>query len=741
MQDLTDHVRIQQGTDSVMSFSHGNTLPLVSMPFAMNGWVLETFANPLERSPWFYSPYHRSTAGIRCTHQPSPWCGDYSCFRLFAQTGPADFSLGGLASGFAPEATVMRPELLSVTLSRYGVRLSLAPTTRGALVEAQFPNSGAGRRVLCHLVYGTLEWARHPDGRTVLLSIETPAPGVYDALRFHVAVRSSQPLADVAAYGEPTTQRGIRRGEHRMTVPMGVALELPPDTRAFSAGRTVLLRIATSYISREQALRTLEHEVAAGDVNGAAETARCAWNNRLRRIQVSSRNNETLSTFYSCLYRSQLYPNATHEIDETGATVHRSFYNGAVSPGEMVTNNGFWDTYRTVYPFLSLVFPETLASILRGWVNASREGEWTPKWPAPGHRGTMIGTHLDAVFADAFTKEIDGWNAEEAYHYARKNAFQEPPEGAPYGRVGLGHYLRSGYVPEDQVEHGASRTLDFAYGDYCLAQMARAYGRPGDEETLLERSRWYANIYDPAVGFLRGRRADGSFADGFDPFRWGGPYVEGSAWQCGLAVYHDPLGLAALLAGARPGEQAPQDPANALEARLDALMNAQAAFDSGAYGYEIHEMSEMAAVDFGQYAHSNQPSHHIPFLYTLTRSPWKADHIVRSVLEQLYNSTPRGFCGDEDNGEMACWYLLAALGLYQICPGRPDYTLTAPLFEEVVVEPENGPRLRILAPGNTANARFLDSVTVRGESTVGRSLPYQALRDGGDVVFSVKRVP
>jgi predicted alpha-1,2-mannosidase len=353
----------------------------------------------------------------------------------------------------------------------------------------------------------------------------------------------------------------------------------------------------------------------------------------------------------------------------------------------------------------------------------------------------MIGTHLDAVFADAFTKGIDGWNAEEAYCYARKNAFHVPPDGAPYGRVGLAHYLRLGYVPEDLVEHGASRTMDFAYGDYCLAQMAHAYGESGDAETLLQRAGWYANIYDPAVGFLRGRREDGSFSKGFDPIRWGGPYVEGSAWQCGLAVYHDVAGLAALLAGGRPGTELQRDGAIALEARLDGLMNAPATFDSGAYGYEIHEMSEMATVDFGQYAHSNQPSHHIPFLYTLTRNPWKADHIVRSVLEQLYDASPRGFCGDEDNGEMSCWYLLASLGAYQICPGKPEYTLTAPLFEEVVLEPENGPRLRILAPGNSRNTRFVGGVTLRDRSVDGRSISHQDLRNGGDVVFTMKRMP
>ncbi len=738
MTDYTAWVDPRQGTDSTMPFSHGNTLPAVATPFAMNTWALETVAHAGHESSWFYSPHHRASRGVRCSHQASPWMDDYACFRLLPQVGDPDFSNGGLSSSFSPERTTISPSLFSTTFHRWGTRFSLVPTRRGAVVEVRFAETSRCRLVV-RTVRGDARFELAPDGVTMLASFRTPGPGVREDLRFHLALRSSVPVAELLRFGGEAERGAATRAAGQRAA--GAALELASGA---GAGRAVTFRLATSWIGPEQALTTLDREIAPLGFDEAESAARAEWNERLARVRVATPDEETRRTFTSCLFRSQLYPNRTDEVDADGRTVHRSFYDGDVHPGPMVTNNGFWDTYRTVYPLLSLAYPETLATILTGWVNASREGAWTPKWPAPGHRGTMIGTHLDAVFADAFTKGVPGWDPGEAYEYARRNAFDVAPPGSPYGRVGLDHYLRLGYVPEDLVEHAASRTLDFAYGDFCLAQMATGLGRADDAAVLAERAGWWKNIYDADAGFLRGRRSDGSFAPGFDPCLWGGPYVEGSAWQCGLAVYHEPLELGALLAGggARAGTpRAGEAAARALELHLDALFNAPPRFNSGHYPGEIHEMSEMAAVDFGQYAHSNQPSHHIPFLYTWTDSPWKADHAVRSVLEQLYDSSPTGFCGDEDNGEMSSWYVLASLGLYQVCPGRPEYRLTAPLFEEATVDAEGGRRLRVLAPGSSTNARYAATIRIDGDELADRAVAHRRLVGASEMSFDMRRMP
>ena len=343
--NLIDYVNPLQGTDSGLTFSYGNTLPIVSTPFGMNAWALETTSNPGSYSNWFFSPHHRTTLGVRCTHQPSPWCGDYSCFRILPQVGQPDFSPGGMVSSFSPETAVFRPDLLSLRLHRYGTVLSLAPAARGAVVQLRFPDGARRRRVLMQLVYGDATFAHLPDGRTVHATIQTVADGVHDDVRFHVVIRSSVPIEKLHRFGRSTTQ-----GSAATDCAVGVGLELGtdtahPDTRL---NDPVTVWIATSYIDLDQALTTLEREVAPHDLDGTVDSAGRDWNQRLGRIRIATENVRDRRTFYSCLYRAQLYPNLTHEVDDGGRTVHRSFYDGTVQPGPMATNNGFWDTYRTV---------------------------------------------------------------------------------------------------------------------------------------------------------------------------------------------------------------------------------------------------------------------------------------------------------------------------------------------------------------------------------------------------------
>ncbi|MCR4440341.1 MAG: glycoside hydrolase family 92 protein [bacterium] len=454
------------------------------------------------------------------------------------------------------------------------------------------------------------------------------------------------------------------------------------------------------------------------------------WSELLGVIDIEGATEDQARTFYSALYRTVLFPHAWHELRPSGEVVHRSPYDGALHPGVLYTDQGPWDVYRTQYPLLSILFPERLAEIIQGWTNAYKEGGWFPKWASPGYRSCMIGTHIDAIIADAFVKGIRSFDMETAYEGMHKHAWQAGASDGAVGRKGLEHYLRLGYVPADLVEESVSRTLDFAYNDFCIAQVAKGLGRNEDYQLLIARAFNYKNVFDPAVGSLRGRNAGGSWVTPFDQFAWGGPYVEGGVWQCGWAVPHDPAGLIELMGGREH-----------FLTKLDTLLATPPYFDVGSYNGEIHEMTEMAAVDFGQYAHSNQPSHHVLYLFAAAGAPWKTQYWVRRVLEELYGPGPEGFCGDEDNGEMSAWYIFSALGLYPLCPGHPSYVLGSPLFKRATIHLANGRSFTVAAPNNGRRNVYVGRVRLNGRVYKKTYLLHESIVQGGKLRLTMSSRP
>ena len=397
------------------------------------------------------------------------------------------------------------------------------------------------------------------------------------------------------------------------------------------------------------------------------------WAGLLGRIEIKPQTERQHRTFYSCLYRCLLFPRFLDEIDEAGRTVHYSPYDGQIHAGSLCADNGFWDTHRTVYPLLALAYPDKLTAILGGWLNACREGGWTPQWVSPGPRHCMIGTHFDAVVADAVARGITGWDVEAAFRYLWQDA-TVPGDHVTHGRPGLEDYIRLGYLPCDRYPHAVAATLDYAYNDFCVAQVARFLGKREEEAALRPRALNYRHVFDPSVGFMRERLADGGWKTPFREFAWGGGYIEGGPWQHLFNVPHDPEGLAALMGG-------PQ----ALCRRLDEMLALPPSFEAGAYPVEIHEMTEMAQAGFGQYAQSNQPVHGFLFLYALMGEPQKTAAWVRRVTEELYS--PDVFPGDEDNGEMSAWYVLATLGRFPQCPGKAGDVTFPPLARSVRLRP------------------------------------------------------
>jgi predicted alpha-1,2-mannosidase len=500
------------------------------------------------------------------------------------------------------------------------------------------------------------------------------------------------------------------------------------DTRGHHAGvvtfadgvKQVEVRIGTSFISFEQAQRNLELELGAKSLEAIKTEGEEIWNSHLRKIEIEGATPTQQRIFYSCLYRTLLFPRMWHEPNGKGGVHHRSAYNGKIEPGFAYADHGYWDVYRAWYPMMTILFPERLAEILQAWVNAYTEGGWLPQVPCPGYRACMTGSLIDSVFGEAAAKGIKGFDMATAYEGLKKHATMPGDPDKGYGRRGIEEYLKHNYDPADKVDQAAAETVDAAYGDFCIAQVAKALGKTDDAAMFLKRSCNWRNIFDPQTGFFRGKKTDGSWLEPFNPIRWGDPYVEGAAWQHRWDAPHDITALIEAVGG--------RDRAIAL---VEQACTMAPEFDTGAYGTEIHEMSEMAAVNFGQYAHSNQPSHHVLYVMSAAGAPERAAHWAHRVMEELY--TVDSFAGDEDTGSMAAWYVMSALGFYPLCPAKAEYVLGGPLFPRATVHLPGGKRLVV---ERSSVAGTMKSATINGRSVQQATLSHADVVAGGRLHFA-----
>jgi predicted alpha-1,2-mannosidase len=724
-----DLVNIRQGTESHFGFSQGNTLPLIARPFGMTHWCPQTNGS---RGGWFFHPGDRKLEGIRATHQPSPWIGDYGQFVVMPQTGPLHPGAAERASGYRPEDAVFQPHTFRAELLQYDCTLEFTPTERCAMLRCHFHADPAidpvgaalPRRLLFEPGPGEAHVEVLPGARKLRGWTRANTGGVPENFAlYYVAVFDT----DVTGWGV-FQGRDVAAGQEQAEGERaGAYVEFPSSDRRIGA------QIATSFISWEQAERNLEQEIGGLTFDALRDQGAAAWEAALGRLRIEGGSEEQRRTFASCLYRTQLFPRDFHEVDAEGKVHHYSPYDGQVHDGRLVTDNGFWDTYRTVYPLFSLLCPDRLAEVLEGWTSAYRESGWFPTWASPGHRLCMVGTHADAVIADAVVKGIAGFDVATAYAGIRKHAFEVVSEDTGFGRLGLADYVERGYVADDRVHHAsASRTLDYAYDDFCIAQVAKALGHDGDHKQLLRRAGNWRHVYDPGVGMMRGRNADGSWREPWDEFEWGGAFVEGGSWQHTWGVPHDPAGLIAAMGGPE-----------AFVAKLERLLTGPPHFRVGSYGFEIHEMTEMACAGFGQYAHSNQPVHHALYLFACAGRPDRTQYWVRRVLTELYS--PDHFAGDEDNGEMSAWYLLSALGLYPLCPGHPSYVLGSPLFPAAHLSLPGSQTLTVRADTNSgqavADCPYVHAVTWNDRPWTRLWIGHADLMRGGELRFRLSDQP
>ena len=697
-QSLADLANPMQGTESTPAFSRGNTLPIVAVPFGMAHWSMQSN----HENPWFFRPREQRLQGIRCTHQLSPWLNDYGHATFLPFRGEVNFEPAPRASSYHPHELKVTPYHLSVRLLRYRCTMELAPTERGCMLRVTFEDSGPAG-LLVDLTTLDSEIAHGSDPHSFSALTRANSGGVPKGFASHYRVSSEQ----VSFRAEEKLLRNRR------------AAALYFDA---VAGQAIEFCIATSFISDEQAARNMDLELKGKTFDQVGATARATWEKSLGRVQIGGASPDQQRIFYSAMYRALLFPRIWHEPDASGQMVHFSPYTGELRKGVMYADHGYWDNYRAWYPMMALLYPDRLGEILQAWVNAYQEGGWLPQFPCPGYRACMTGSLIDSVFGNAVAMNVTGFDVKSAYAGLKKHATQPGDAAKGYGRRGIEQYMKLGFVPCDVVEGAAVETLDSAYGDFCIAQVARAAGEPQDAAMFERRSLNWRTQFDPGTKFIRGKVSGGGFLEPFDQYRWGNPYVEGSAWQYRFSAPHDTDFLMQSFGGKEAFVQA-----------LESMLTQSPRFQVGSYHQEIHEMSEMAAVDFGQYAHSNQPVHHVLYLFTVAGRRDRTQHWVHRVLNELY--TPETFAGDEDTGSMSAWYVLGALGLFSHCPGKPDWTLGAPLFPEATLALPNGKTVRIEAK-RRGNDAYLANVSVNGAKWGSDYLPHAKLVDGAHVVFS-----
>jgi predicted alpha-1,2-mannosidase len=703
------------GTDSKYELSHGNTFPAVFIPFGMSNWTPET-----GEGGWPYQYSKNVIRGIRSTHRPSAWMTDYGPLSLMPVAGELKVLPDKRQSRFRHQDEDARAYRYSVFLQDYQVRAEVTPSVHGGMLRFTFPKTDQAY-VILDANPGGSSVQIHPESSTITGRNLHTSKGTASNFAMYFVAIFDRPFTTQGTWdGSGATDNNHERSGNHVGAYIGFS------TRE---GEAVSVRVGTSLISLEQAERNLKSEIPESDFDSLVARARTEWAHELSRIEIRGGSEAQRKTFYTALYHAFQFPRILTETDANGMPIHYSPYDGKVHPGPMFSDTGFWDTFRAEFPLLTILQPKKVAEIIRAMLNAFDEGGWIPKWANPAETNVMIGTHGDSIIADAYLKGIRDYDVHKAYAAIRKNATQKGT-GIFDARTGIEDYLRLGYVPADKVKESAASTLEYAYDDFCVAQMARALGKQDDYATFLQHSKNYRNLFDASTGFMRGRNSDGKWVEPFDPLAWGGVYTEGNAWQWLWSVQQDIPGLIQLLGGKDGFIQ-----------KLDTLFTMTNEFKVGGYGQVIHEMTEAKMQNMGQYAHINEPVHHVIYLYDYVGQPWKTQKWVHEVMDKLYKPGPDGWLGDEDNGQTSSWYIFSALGFYPVTPGQPVYALGSPLFDRATLHLENGKMFTVEAVKNSPRDIYVQSVSLNGQALDRPWITHFEIRKGGVLRFRLGQLP
>ena len=728
-----DLVTPLMGTDNTKELSCGNLYPAICRPWGMNVWTPQTGKMG---NGWIYLYADRRIRGFRQTHQPSPWIGDYGQFAVMPITGKTIFKEDERASWFTHKTEHASPATYRVYLAEHDVTVELAPTERAAIFRVTYPETDTAQFVVDAFDEGSaiqVDAARRrisgwSSKRNVRGNEKDDPPR---ALRNWFVLEFDHPFAAAPVWADGTFREGQTACEAKHA---GVVVRFAPTKR----GEQVHVRVASSFISAEQAERNLL-ELGEGDFDAVAARGRAAWNEALGRIRVEGGTEDQRRTFYTCLYRALLFPRRFFEIGADGQPVHRSPTTGEVRPGVYFCDTGFWDTFRSLFPLLNFLYPEMNAQMAKGLEACYDECGWLPEWSSPGLRHCMIGNNSASVVADAWlTGAAKGCDIQKLYQALLHGANAVHPKNVHVGRLGFEAYNEKGWVPRDVgIRESAARTLEYAYDDWCIWRLGVALGRPKEETDLyLARSRNWRNVFSPEHRLACGRAADGTFNPDFNKFTWGGDFTEGNSLHYTWSVFHDIAGLMEAMGGR-----------DAFNAQLDAVFALPPVFDGAYYKGMTHEIREMQVVNFGQYAHGNQPVQHAIYLYAWSGQPWKTQYWVKEARDRLYHPTPDGYCGDEDNGQTSAWYVWSSLGFYPVCPASGEYVLGAPAFPKITVTLPGSHPLVIttgttgVSPVEIPDNRYVQKLFFNGVEYDKNYLKLDDLRAGGTLAFEMSSTP
>ncbi len=718
------------------SLSTGNTYPAVALPWGMNFWTPQTGRMG---DGWAYVYTEDKLRGIKQTHQPSPWINDYGQFAIMPTTRTV-FREDDRASWFSHKAEVATPYYYKVYMADWDVVAELAPTERAAMMRLTYPETNEARIVIDPFDGGSCLQIDASKKRVMGYTTKNSG-GVPDGFKNYFVIEFSHPITYQALYADKKGNNALMENVAMMADNHVIGVVGFPNLKR---GEHVTLRIASSFISYEQAERNLR-ELGNHTFDEICAAARQRWNEVFGRIAVEDDNIDHLRTFYSCLYRSVLFPRAFFEYDAAGQPIHYSPHTGQTLPGRYFTDTGFWDTFRCLFPLLNLVYPEMNIQMQEGLVNCYKESGFLPEWASPGHRGCMVGNNSASVVADAYLKlrALNGfavgpspYDIETLWQAVVHGANAVHPHVGSTGRMGYDYYNKLGYVPYDvKINESVARTLEYAYDDWCIYQLGRALGKKEKElKPFRQHAMNYKNVFDAETRLMRGRNQDGNFQQPFNPLKWGDAFTEGNAWHYTWSVFHDPAGLMQLMGGRQN-----------FVAMLDSVFNVPPLFDESYYGGVIHEIREMQIMNMGNYAHGNQPIQHMIYLYDWAGEPWKAQQRVRQVMDRFYTPLPDGYCGDEDNGQTSAWYVFSALGFYPVCPASGQYAVGTPYFRRATLSLPEGKRLTIEAagPGSLPSGLppYIQRMTLNGATYDRNYLCHEELLRGGTIHFDLGPQP
>ena len=715
LQNAVDFVNPLMGSDSDHGLSTGNTYPAIAMPWGMNFWVPQTGKMG---DGWIYTYSARKIRGLKQTHQPSPWINDYGQFSLMPTVGKPIFDEEKRASWFSHKAEKATPYYYSVYLADYDVTAEVCPTERAALMRFTFPKTDSA-----HVVIDAFDKGSYirviPAERKVVGYSTRNSGGVPDNFCNYFVIVFDHDFEMTSVKDGNFSSAQEQSGDH-----VGAILTFKTRQR----GEQVNARVASSFISEEQAVLNLK-ELGGMDMAQLQQKGRNRWNEVLGKIEVEDDNIDHLRTFYSCLYRSVLFPRGFYEYNASGEVVHYSPYNGTVQKGYMFTDTGFWDTFRCLFPMLNLMYPSVNEKMQAGLANAYKESGFLPEWASPGHRGCMVGNNSASVVADAYLSGLRGYDVETLWQAVVHGSKAVHPEVNSSGRLGYEYYNKLGYVPYDiKINESVARTLEYAYDDWCIYQLGKSLGKSKKElKPFRKRAMNYRNVFDKESGLMRGRLQNGQFQSPFNPLKWGDAFTEGNAWHYTWSVFHDPQGLINLMGGKERFNE-----------MLDSVFLLPPVFDNSYYGFTIHEIREMQVMNMGNYAHGNQPIQHAIYLYGYSGQPWKSQYWIRQVMDRLYTPTPDGYCGDEDNGQTSAWYVFSAMGFYPVCPGTGQYVLGTPYFKSMKLHLENGKQVNILSEGKGC---YVDAMSIDGKEYGHNYLEIEQLRKGANIVYCLSESP